>query len=88
MEKPVLDVNQAISRASNDPGSQTAMLKTVKQACLEFNSTPVEYNNNRFQKKEILDLTQELLIKLQQTLGSKGFYDDFFKLIEGKSLYL
>lgn len=88
MEQPVLDINAALNRASNDPRSQARFITMVKHACLNFNSSLIEYKNNKFQQRELIQVNQQMLMDLQNRLGSKGFYDELFKSHAGKSFYL
>lgn len=47
-DEPVLDVSSVIDRTSTDKRNQSRFLKLVKQACLEFKCSPIQYNNNLF----------------------------------------
>jgi len=48
MEKPILDINKVLNRATHDPRSQALFLNEIKRACLDFNRSPIMYKNNRF----------------------------------------
>ena len=88
MEQPILDINAALNRATNDPRSQARFLTMVKHACLDFKSSPITYNNNQLKQDELISINQKSLIKLQSILGRHGLYDEYFKAHKGKSFYL
>ena len=47
-EKMILNLNPSLNRASNDPRSQSRFLQQVRHACLNFNTSLINYKNNKF----------------------------------------
>ena len=61
----VLDIKSALIRAeTNDPRTNARFVSAIKEACLDFRNTPIDFNENKLDQTEILQLNSELLIKI------------------------
>ena len=47
---------------SNDPRAQSTFVNMVKKACLEFKRSPIDFDKNKIDQKEVIDLTQDILM--------------------------
>ena len=60
----------------------------IKTACLEFENAPISFNQNKIDRKDILDINEQILIQVQKNLDKNGAYDQFYRKHDGKSLYI
>ena len=51
-------MNQNISYSSPDVAYKAKYVDMIKQACIEFNMLPIEYNHNKFDHYYVLDLIE------------------------------
>ena len=85
----MFELKAALTRGdANDHKAQTRYVQMVKQACLDFRTTPINFNENKLEKKEILQLNAQLLIKIQSMINKTGVYDDFYRHYANKDFYL
>lgn len=75
MEKPILDISKALNRGTTDPRTQALFVNEIKQACLDFNRSPIIYKRNQFDQSELLRINEDVLIKVQSNLGQAGQYE-------------
>ena len=64
------------------------MVNLIKHACLEFDNPPIQFNQNKIDRDDILGVNEKLLISIQSVLNKNGAYDAFYGKHEDKSLYI
>ena len=89
MNKPIIDVNEAVNRNSSDPRAQAQLLSLIKLASFNFRRKPIIFNNNQINQTDVLQINQDVLIKLQKKLAEEGIYNDnYSSLNRGQKFYI
>ena len=58
MDKPLIDLDGMVNRDSCDPRAQGRFLTLMKQACLNFKSTPIKYRQSMYHQADLMDINQ------------------------------
>ena len=82
MDKPIIDLDHMVNRDSCDPRAQGRFLTLLKQACLNFKSTPIKYRQSFYHQTDLMDINQQILLELQKTLSLKGDLGDQDKVYD------
>ena len=78
-----------INLASGDAQFVGQYTNAIKLACLNFNTSPIVYQDTEYGQEELLSVTQGILKSIQRRLASNRIQKDFLAKSKGdETLYI